>query len=399
MNTQSFIELSSSAFAHNIKQIKKAAQGSQVAVVLKSNAYGHGLQECALFAKHNPDIAWTCTATISEALAVYEIVPEKPILVLYSFDAPLEKALIRGFHMTVHTLEDAYLLNSAAENLGVKAFVHIKIDTGMSRLGITCEEAISFVQKIATLPHIVMYGIQTHLCDTPNQNQTFSYTQLQKFDDLLMTLESMGIIIPCTHALSSSGLSLKPLRTYSLLRAGAFAYGIKKSKRHTDLVVQAHPSFALEPVLQLSAPIIALKKIKTGDSVGYDRTFVAQRPTTLAVVPVGYADGYPRGLSNKKDVALLNGHFISIAGLISMNLTTFDVTDVKDVALGDSILLLGGKSPLSIDACAEATGIISNALAVSLSAAVPRVIQKELFTHTAPSESTIKTITYVDYSL
>lgn len=390
MHKQSFIELSAAAFNYNIEHIKQAAGGSQVALVLKSNGYGHGLRECALFAKHNPDIAWTCTGSISEALQVYPIVPEKPILVLYSLDNSFEEAIAKNIHLTVQTLEDLHAINATARVLGTPAFVHIKIDTGMSRLGIIPEEAFSFIQEMRSLSHVILYGIHTHLGDTANQNQTFSYLQLQRFDDFLAALESAGIHIPCTHALSSSGLAIKPLRTYSLVRAGAFAYGIWKSERHKQLVLQQHPTFDLEPVLEWKAPIISLKTIKQGDVVGYDRTFTAERTTKVAIVPIGYAEGYPRALSNKKDIALLNDHPISVAGLVSMNLTAFDVTDVPHVSIQDSIVLLGGKSNASINACAQAAGIISNEIAVSLSSRVQRVIREELFPTQLVNDQAVK---------
>ncbi len=390
MHTQSFIELSSAAFTYNIHHIKQAAGDSQIALVLKSNAYGHGLRECALLAKQSPHVAWTCTASISEALLVHRIVPEKPILVLYYLDSSLEEALAKNIHLTVQTLEDAYALNNAAQGLGIKAFIHIKIDTGMSRLGIIPDEAFSFIMKIRSLSHIHLYGIHTHLGDTSNQNQSFSYLQLQRFDDLLATLESAGITLPCTHALSSSGLAIKPLRTYSMIRAGAFAYGIWKSERHKQLVLQRHPQFDLEPVLQWRAPIIALKTIKKGDVVGYDRTFIAERPTTLAIVPIGYADGYLRALSNKQGIALLNGKAISVAGLVSMNLTAFDVTDIPEVSTHDSILVLGGKGAASIPSCAQAAGTISNELAVSLNPAIQRIIREELFPSTYLDNQAVK---------
>ena len=391
MHTQSFIELSSAAFRYNIHHIKQAAGNSSVALVLKSNAYGHGLRECALFAKHTPDIAWTCTASISEAFLVHAIVPEKPILVLYLLDSSLEEAIAKSIHLTLHTLEDAYAINIAAQRLGIRAFIHIKIDTGMSRLGVLAEEAVSFINTVRSLPHIQLHGIHTHLGDTSNQNQSFSYLQLQRFDDLLAALESAGIDIPCTHALSSSGLAIKPLRTYSLVRAGAFAYGVWKTERHKELIQQHHPHFDLEPILQWKAPILALKTIKKGDVVGYNKTFVAERPTILAVVPIGYADGYPRALSNKKGVALLKGQPISIAGIISMNLTAFDVTDIPEARINDAILILGGKENASIHLCAEASGTISNELAVSLNPDIQRIIREDLFSTYLDDQAVKKT--------
>ncbi|MBA3751770.1 alanine racemase [Candidatus Dependentiae bacterium] len=377
MDRQSFIELNRSAFNHNIDHIKNAANGSQVALVLKANAYGHGLKELAAFAQSNQTVSWICTATLTEAFLVRNLVPEKPILVLSHSDSCLEKAISLSIHLTVYTIEDAYAISRAAQKTGRTASIHIKIDTGMGRLGFTPDEAPSFIQKVRLLPSIAVYGIYTHLCDTPNADQSFSYLQLQRFDDLLVSLESMGISIPCTHALSSSGLVIKPSRTYTFLRCGAFAYGNWKSESHRKLLLRDHPQLHLEPILRWKTPVIALKTIKKGDSVGYDRTFIAQRQTLLALTPIGYADGYPRALSNKKDVAVYNNHLLSVAGLVSMNITAFDVTHVPTIKLYDTITVLGGTENSSIYRCAQIAHTISNELSVHINSQFRRVITEE----------------------
>lgn len=375
MNSRTSIELSRAAFSYNIEQIKKAA-GSAVAVVIKSNAYGHGIQEIAQLAQDDPNVAWLCTAGIAEALLVRQQGITKPLIALSYLDDNLEDALRADIHVGLYNLEDAAALNAAAQSVGKKAFVHIKVDTGMSRLGILPEHTLHFIRTVQEFPHIELYGLFTHLCDTPNPDQTFSYAQLKKFDELIEMLHAAGITIPCIHAQSSSALSLKPNYPYTFIRAGAAAYGIRKSQAHQDLIKKLHPSFDLKPVMQWKTRVIHIKKIPAGAFVGYDKTWVAQRPTLLAIAPIGYYDGYSRGLSNRGH-ALINHHYAPVAGIVSMNITAFDVTDCEEVKIGDEIILLADASELSAVECARSAHIITNELVTHIHSSIERIIVPE----------------------
>ena len=372
MKNRTSIILSRQSFNYNIEQIKKAAQ-TDIAVVVKANAYGHGIAQIAQMADENPQVSWLCTASVSEALTLRKAGIKKPLLVLSYIDDSLDDAVAHNIQVSIYNREDAVALSAAAQRVGKPAFAHVKIDTGMSRLGIHPENILSFMKGLSQLPSLVIYGIFTHLCDTPNPNQSFSYLQLQKFDEVLDILEAAGISIPCIHAQSSSSLCIKPQRQYSLFRAGAAAYGIWKSPEHRQLVLKEHPDFDLQQVLEWKTHIIHLKKIPIGSTVGYDRTFTAKRPTILALAPIGYSDGYARGLSNK-GVALIGKRFVPVAGIVSMNLTAFDVTDVPEVHLYDDILLIAPITSLTAADCARSAHIITNEMVVNLNPLIIRTV-------------------------
>lgn len=370
---KTIIELDKHAFSYNINQIKKIIGPTELAIVLKSNAYGHGIKEIACMSLEENHVKWLCTAGISEALILKKCGIKKPIIVLSFLDADLEEAINLDIHCPVYNIEDAYALSQAAQNINKQAFVHIKVDTGMSRLGISPEDIINFIRSVNKLPNIKVFGIFTHLCDTPNPDQRFSYQQLETFDKVLDVLENAGIHIPCTHAQSSSSLCIIPKRQYTLLRAGAAIYGVWKSDQHRNLILDKFPEYNLKPVLTWKTKVIQLKTISTGSTVGYDRTFTATKPMTIAVLPVGYWDGYNRGFSNN-GVVIVNGQLAPVIGIVSMNLTIIDVTGIKNVQLGNEVILLGEYTQLTAQYCASKAKIITNELIVQLNSDIKRII-------------------------
>ncbi len=376
MKKRTSIQLSQAALHYNIAQIKKAAHASGVGLVIKSNAYGHGLKEIAQMAQSDHHITWLCTAGIEEALHLCTQGIDKPLLALSYLDASLQQAIHHNIHVALYNLEDAYALNAAAQEVGKKAYVHIKIDTGMSRLGIDPNNAFSFINALKQLPHIELYGLFTHLCDTPNPDSSFSYHQLKIFDDLIELIEAAGIKISCTHAQSSSALCIKPARPYTFIRAGAAAYGIWKSEEHRMRIRTLHPTFDIKPVMQWSTHIIQLKNIPTGATVGYDRTLRAQRPTLLAIAPIGYHDGYARSLSNR-GTAVINQHYAPVAGMVSMNMTAFDITDIPNVKIGDQITLIGDAPKIVVHEIARTAHMITNEIVTSINASIERKIVSE----------------------
>lgn len=370
---RSVIELDSHAFSYNSEQIKKAIGQTQLAAVIKSNAYGHGFKEIALLCQQENNINWICTASLTEALLLLSYGIEKQILVLSYLDSDYSAAVYNNIHCAIYTYEDAIFLNQAAQEIGKQAFVHVKIDTGMSRLGIWPEETIDFIKSLQKLQNLNVYGIFTHLCDTPNIDQSFSYLQLSKFDSVLDELKQAGISITCTHALSSSGLCIKPSRQYTLLRAGASLYGIWKSEEHKKLILRCYPEFDLKPVMTWKTRIIQIKTIDAGSFVGYDRTYTAQRDMTIALLPIGYWDGYSRGLSNKGFVIVRN-QFAPVIGIVSMNIMAIDITDIQGISYNDQVLLIANNSQINALQCAQKAGIITNEMVCRIHSSIPRII-------------------------
>lgn len=373
INNRTHIELSSGAFDYNIDQIKKSIGAPDVAVVVKSNAYGHGMVEIANLCEKNPQVKWLCTAGLAEAITLRSANISKPILVLSYLDTEFELAALYNIHCAIYTFEDAQRLDKTAKKLGKIISVHVKIDTGMSRLGISPEAAIDFIRQLKNFSNLIVIGIFTHLCDTPNPDQSFSYLQLDRFDNLLDKLHSEGIDIPITHAQSSSGLCIIPKRQYSFVRIGASAYGIWKSESHKQLVLKVHPELNLEQVLTWKTNIIQIKDIAAGSFVGYDKTFCASRDTRIAVLPVGYYDGLPRGLSNKGQV-LVCGKLAPILGIVSMNLMAIDITDIVTATLHSEVILLGPQAGVQAMQVAQAAGIITNELITHINSNLQKIV-------------------------
>lgn len=373
MDTLTNIELSRSAFHSNINSIAEAAGSAKIALVIKSNSYGHGAREIVQMAEENKLVAWYCTAGLSQALEITKAGTKKTVLALSFLDGDFEEAVALGIHMMVYTLQDALALNNAAQRVGKQAFIHIKIDTGMCRLGILPEEALLFIRALQLLPHLTLYGLASHLSDTPNPDQTFSHQQLKSLEEVRELCKDIGINFSAVHAQSSSALAVPTENIYTHIRVGAAAYGIWKSEEHRAMLQKLHPSLHLQPVMRWKTKIIQIKKVPAGACVGYDRTFVTQRPTVLAVAPVGYWDGYPRSLSNKGH-ALIQNQLAPIAGIVSMNITTFDVTEIPEVALHDTIILLGDTPGIRAYEVAQTAKLIANEIITHINPSIERTI-------------------------
>ncbi len=371
--TRTTLTLSRAAFNSNVSHIANLSGYSSLAIVVKSNAYGHGILPIASLAQAHPEVGWLCTAGVQEALFLRTQGITKPIVVLSYLEGNLEEAVIEGLHLAVCSWEDAQAVTAAAQKVGKTAFIHVKIDTGMGRLGILASQAVRIVNEMAKLPSLKVYGVFTHLSNTGHADHDYSYRQLAQFDDVLDDLEAAGIAIPCTHALSSSSLHLKPKRTYSFMRVGAAAYGLWKNPSQIALVKEVDPSFSLSPILEWRTRIIQVKQLPTGSNVGYQLAFTTTKPSTIAMVPIGYWDGYPHALSNKGK-ALIQGHIVPVAGIVSMNLAAFDVSDVPDVKVGDELILIGNAPQVQPYEVAREAGQITNVLMTCINGAIERTV-------------------------
>ncbi len=374
--TRTTITLSRRAFNTNVSKINDLTGYQALALVVKSNAYGHGIFEIASLAESHSEVSWICTAGMQEALFLREKGIKKPLLVLSYLDGSLEQAVRLGIHLVAASLGDAQAIAAAAQSVQMTAYVHVKVDTGMGRLGILADQAVQTIYEMTKLPFLKIYGVFTHLSHTGHADQDYSYRQLARFDEVLDDLGAAGIAISCTHALSSSSLHLKPKRTYSFMRVGASAYGLWKTTKQIQLLEEVDPSFKLTLVFEWKTSIIQVKQLPAGSNVGYQLTFTTQRPSTIAIVPIGYWDGYPHALSNK-GVALLRGYQVPVVGIISMNLAAFDVTDVPGVRQGDELVLIGNAPMVRPYEVAQAAGQITNVLMTCVNSSINRNIVEE----------------------
>ena len=259
---------------------------------------------------------------------------------------------------------------AAAQRVGKKAYVHIKLDTGMGRMGFLPDQ-VGELHKINKLSGIELYGIRTHLSDTGHADHSYSRKQLAEFDRVIDEAQSIGIQFTCTHVQSSSSLDLKPERDYSFVRVGASAFGLWKSEEQRLLLTSRYPGFDLRPVLEWRAKVVQLKQVPMGSYIGYKRTFKTTKPTRLAIAPIGYWDGFAYSQSNR-GVALINNHQVSVVGIVSMNITAFDVTDVPEVKVGDELVLLGNAPSILPHEVAKRAGCITNEVTTLLESSMER---------------------------
>lgn len=339
-----WVELDQQAFQHNVSWYKsRIGAHALLAAVVKSNGYGHGLIEMGVLCQQSNAVDWLCTATLSEAVTLRNNGVTKPILVLSIIDEDPSLAAYHEIALPIFDLHAARIINEAGRKANRTITVHIKIDTGMSRFGFTPEVTLAALREIQQLPFIIIQGIFTSCAQAGSQDQSFTLQQLTQFDALCAQLEKQNIDIPIRHATNSAATNnfAHQFPRFNFVRVGAGIYGLGHMANT--------PAFAqpdIVPIMQWKTRVTHIKHIKTGDYVGYDRTFTATRDMTLAVVPVGYQDGYDRRMSNKGIVCINNEYYANVVGRICMNATIIAIPEGKTVNLGDEVMLLGDKPNL-----------------------------------------------------
>lgn len=351
----------------NLKNIRhKLAVNTQVMGIVKANAYGHGLVEISKSLVQN-GIEYLGVGFIEEGIQLRTAGITSPILVLGGvFGDQVEKFLAFDFEITVSSLELAQRINDeVAKNNGRKARVHMKIDTGMERLGIHSEHAVEFVEKVARLPKLDIVGIFSHFASS-EKDTSFTQYQLQQFTSVLEQLKKKKIEIPFKH-IANSGAILNGSESYfNLARPGILLYGIYPSK-------EIQKTISVIPILSLKSKIVYLKDVAANKSISYGRTYFTNRTSRIATIPIGYGDGYFRTLSNNVDV-LIHGKRFSSVGTICMDQMMLDVTDGENIHVGDDVTLIGkdGNEEIKVEELAEKVGTNSYEVLTNISTRVPR---------------------------
>ena len=332
---RAYLEIDLNNLEHNVKVLKGAMpQKCKLMAVVKAEAYGHGIYEIATHLGKIGVKAFA-VATIDEGIKLRQYGVSGEILIL-GYTAPARAKELRKYDLTQTLIDYEYslLLNKQ----GYAVMTHIKVDTGMHRLGFDAKD-IENISAVFSMKHIKVSGIYTHLCAADSVDEKdifFTNVQIESFYNLLNQLKKKGITIPKIHIQSSYGLLNYPELKCDYVRAGVSLYGVLSSPNdRTKLQLD------LRPVLSLKSRVILLREIKKGDSVGYSRSFVANRDSLIAVLPVGYADGYPRNLSCGKSYVLINGHQAPVVGKICMDQLAVDVTDIPDIKVGITATLIG----------------------------------------------------------
>lgn len=355
---RAYLEIDLNNLEHNVKVLKRAMpQKCELMAVVKAEAYGHGLYEIATHL-NKIGVKAFAVATIDEGIKLRQYGVLGEILIL-GYTAPARAKELRKYDLTQTLIDYKYAL--LLDKQGYDVMTHIKVDTGMHRLGFDAKD-IEKISAVFSMKHIKVSGIYTHLCAADSVDEKdifFTNVQIESFNNLLNQLKEKGITIPKIHIQSSYGLLNYPELKCDYVRVGVSLYGVLSSpndrtKLHLDL----------RPVLSLKSRVILLREIKKGESVGYSRSFVANRDSLIALLPVGYADGYPRNLSCGKSYVLINGHQAPVVGKICMDQLAVDVTDIPNVKTGSIATLIGkdGKEEITAPMVAESAESITNEL-------------------------------------
>ncbi|WP_414579645.1 alanine racemase [Anabaena sp. CCY 9402-a] len=368
---RAWVEIDLEALTHNVKQIKQClSPHTQLMAVVKADAYGHGAVTVAEIVLQ-AGASWLGVATVPEGIQLRESGITAPILILGATHTPEQIHAIAYWHLqpTIGSPQQALIFSNTLENIqyGSPIPVHIKLDTGMSRLGTNWQEAGEFVQLVDRLPHLDIASIYSHLATADSPDTSIMQQQHQRFEEAIAQIKALGIKIPSLHLANSAATLADSTLHYDLVRVGLAMYGL-----YPELHLQN--KINLKPVLQLNARVTHVKTIVAGTGVSYGHKFIAPSEIRLAVVGIGYADGVPRNLSNKLQV-LIRGQRVPQIGTITMDQLMIDVTSVPDVQEGEVVTLLGeqGNQKITADDWAEELKTISWEILCGFKHRLPRV--------------------------
>lgn len=368
-----YAKINLDAIHSNLEEMRKhLASDCQIMAVVKTDGYGHGAIEIAR--ELEDAVMGFATATVDEAVALRMQGIDKMLLILGHVHESLFETVIRNrISVNLYTLRDAVGLSRLAGELGMEALVHFKLDTGMCRLGAEASsETVELLKEIAALPNIRLEGLFTHFAASDEADKRKTEKQLAEFTDFADCVRRAGVEIPILHCSNSGGIIDVPQADFQMVRAGIALYGLYPSEEvHKE-------SVRLQPALELKSHIVYLKEVEAGHGVSYGSTYVTERRTRIATIPVGYGDGYPRALSNTGYV-LIHGKRAPILGRICMDQFMADVTDIPEASEGDTVTLIGadGEAFLSVEELAQTVGNTFNyEIVCDLGKRIPRVFYK-----------------------
>lgn len=358
-------EIDLGAILHNLQKIR-AIVGEKVRImaVVKADAYGHGLVEVAKAISSHEDVYFG-VSSLQEGVKLREAGIKNPIINLLS---PLPEDIAEMLHWDIIPIltngELAERLNKESEKRGKICRVHIKLDTGMGRLGIKPDSALRFVQGLINYENIFVEGIYTHFASADSDIE-FTKHQLNVFLGVLRNLDDIGITLPLKHSANSSAILAFPASHLDMVRPGIVLYGVNPSQNNT---------ISLLPAMSVKARVIQIKELPAGHSISYGRTYILSRDSKVAVVGIGYAQGFFRAFSNKGCV-LINGKRAPILGTVCMDQCVVDVTECGEVSLGDEAVIMGrqGEEEISVWELANLSGTIPYEILTSFGHQLPRI--------------------------
>ncbi len=379
---RAWAEIDLDAIRSNLQGIRGMIRpGTKVCAVVKADAYGHGVKEVTRFYEQC-GVDYFAVSMADEALQLRYLGVDKPILILGYTDPVRAEELVKN-HITqsIFDLDMAEALSEAAVSQGTKCKVHIKIDTGMSRVGFRAGyNAVKAVTAIAKLPGIIIEGIFTHFATADEAGRAYTDYQLELFQGVCEELDRVGIHIPIRHVANSAAVMMYPETHLDMVRPGIILYGMYPSSQ----VDKAR--LPLVPAMSLKANITLIKTIYAGDTVSYGRTYTAERDMRVATIPVGYADGYMRSLSNK-GYMLVNGQRAPVIGRVCMDQCMIDVTEIQGpILVGDEVVIYGSqeyhgeagtyRDTICIEEVADTCGMINYEMSCIIGKRIPRVYKQ-----------------------
>lgn len=362
------------AIAHNFQEMKNnIGENTKIIAVIKADGYGHGAEAIAALVHDYAYIWGFAVATAEEALQLRSFGVKKPVLVLgIVFDEYFSEMVEKEIRLTVCDFSMAEKLSEEAVRQGKTVHIHLGLDTGMSRIGFAdIPESVEEIRKIAALPNIRIEGMFTHFARADEKDKAPAVKQLDRYLTFAGLLEEQGIEIPLKHCSNSAGIIRMPEANLQAVRAGITIYGLYPSDEVERDIVK------LMPAMELKSHVSYIKELESGASVSYGGTYTAAKKIKVATIPAGYADGYPRSLSNKGWV-LIHGRRAPIIGRICMDQFMVDVTEIPDVCPGDEVTLIGkdGDDFISMETFGDLSGRFSYEFACDIGKRVPRIYMK-----------------------
>ncbi|MBH25107.1 MAG: alanine racemase [Myxococcales bacterium] len=364
------------ALTENIQALRSTlSPGALMAPTVKGNAYGHGLELTArAFLEAGAD--WLCVDALAEARTLRSAGVEAPLYVLgYVGLDELEEALTLGCRLVLYNRETLERASALAQRMGVTARLHLKVETGNNRQGLAPDAALALARQVASAPGVELEGVASHFANIEDTtDHTYARYQSAAFADFCRALEVEGLRPRLRHMANSAATLLWPDTHMEMVRPGIAAYGMWPSRETLVAALLAErPRFELRPALTWSCRVAQIKEVPAGEYIGYGCSYRTTHPTRLAILPVGYYDGYPRSLSNLGYV-LINGRRAQVRGRVCMNITMVDVTDIPAARLEGDAILLGacGEERITAEQVADWAGTINYEVTTRIGAHVPR---------------------------
>lgn len=365
-----WVEVSQNAINYNLKRFRKLIGPDKLLMpVLKSNAYGHGFLEMARICNQNRNVDRICVVNLDEALILIKNRIRKPIMILSFYDSDknrLQEAVKNNVIFPLYDLKQAKILNYLGKKNKKKIKVHLEVDTGTSRTGVMPKEILGFVKKLRSYHLLELEGIWSHFASSEEDSQ-YTKKQLKIFTTLIKELEKNKIQIPLKHMACSASSVLYPQSILNGIRLGISFYGLYSGSKEKTKI-------KLKPALSWFTRIIQIKELPRNTKIGYGGTYITRKSTKIAVLPVGYWDGYDRKLSNQAKV-IIHHKKCSIRGRICMNLCMVDINQIKRAKVGDKVLLLGKdkKSQISAEDLAQIIGTNNCEVITRINPLLPRI--------------------------